>query len=186
MNCNYTKIGKRIKTERLNAGYKTQGAFAKAMGLSEYSRQTVAHWENGSKAPTLDELTKMCEIFKCHLGYLLCESDCKTLENAQINKVTGLDEKTIKILHNLNNNSYQDILTTLNKLLHQDEFFDLLCTLHTHINELNKNKLRYNADKIHVLSNLLNCSDKEAEKYIKSSSISLITSDFAKIIESIK
>ena len=73
-------IGKRIKEERIAAGFKTQGQFAEKMNYSFGSRQTVARWESGKVLPCLDDLLKMCEIFNCELGYLLCEYDCKKHE----------------------------------------------------------------------------------------------------------
>lgn len=40
----------------------------------------------------------MCELFDCEISYLFCEYDCKTRETTDIQKATGLSEKSIQRL----------------------------------------------------------------------------------------
>lgn len=91
-------IGQRIKTERIAAGFKTQGDFAKALGFAFESRQTIGNWENGKVLPCLCDLLKICEICDCEIGYLLGEYENRTREITDINRVTGLSEESIKQL----------------------------------------------------------------------------------------
>lgn len=185
MYCN-KKIGERIKTERKAQGYKTQGTFAKAMGLSEYSRQTVAHWEDGTVLPSLKELLEMCNLFDCELGYLLCEHDCKTRENTDIHKVTGLSENAIIVLKKINSLEIKEILITLSKLIEHKKFTDWLRAVHVHIWTFNKNHFRIDNNSIKAISNTLNCKNDEAKEYVKESSRSLIKSSTIEIVEDIK
>lgn len=96
------KIGKRIKTERKNHPNKYNqtnfGRKLKDYKENGFNRDTVASWEKGEALPDIDVLLKMCEIFNCELGYLLCEFDTKTRINADIQKETGLSEESIEAL----------------------------------------------------------------------------------------
>ena len=91
-------IGERIRQQRIEAGYKTQSAFAEALGLQYDSRQSVGAWEQGKRLPPLNILLKMCELFDCEIGFLLYEYDCKTREETDISAATGLSEKAIRRL----------------------------------------------------------------------------------------
>lgn len=93
-----TEIGKRIRKERIAAGFKSQAALMEAMGFAPESRQTVANWESGKKLPDLDRLLWMCDHFNCEMGYLLCEEgyECKSRAVTDIQKETGLSEKAIE------------------------------------------------------------------------------------------
>ena len=89
------KIGERIHQERTILGL-TMEEFGRFLGTT---RQNVSSWEKGTaKGLALDDLLKMCEIFNCELGYLLCEFDCKTRENTDISAITGLTEEAIEQL----------------------------------------------------------------------------------------
>lgn len=92
------EIGCRIKAERVAAGYKSQADFMRAMGYSPDSRQTAANWESGKKLPSLDDLLRMCNLFSCEIGYLLCEEgyECKTRAVTDIQKDTGLSAGAIE------------------------------------------------------------------------------------------
>ena len=115
------KIGKRIRSERLKAGYTSQKIFAKKFFLSD--RQTVSKWENGKKLPSIDNLLTMCDLFHCQLGYLLCEYDCKTGENTNIHNLIGLSEKSINILKFIKSETaLSDSLKALNRIIEHPEF----------------------------------------------------------------
>lgn len=90
------KIGKRIKEERDQKNM-SQSEFAEYCGLQRTSRGTVGEWENGKRLPDLEALLKMCELFECELGYILCEEgySCKTRKAADIKAATGLSEDSI-------------------------------------------------------------------------------------------
>ncbi len=108
-NYDFEKIGKRIQEERKLAGFKTQGSLAEKVGLSFESRQTVANWESGKAMPQLTEMLLMCNIFKCELGYLLCEYDFKTRAATDIHEETLLSEIAIsKLKEYKSNGEYLD------------------------------------------------------------------------------
>lgn len=87
----FQKIGNRIKQERNNAK-KSQDELGDYIGVT---RQTVAKWEHGKDLPQLSDLLRLCNLFDCEIGYLLCEYDCKTKVATDIKKETGLTEKAI-------------------------------------------------------------------------------------------
>ena len=121
------KIGARIREERITSGFKTQSSFAVALELQEESRTSVGNWENGVHLPPFKTLIKMCEIFDCEIGYLLCEYDCKTKEATDIKNVTGLSEKSIdrliftkSIEHKCKGNISSDLISFI---LSNEEFW---------------------------------------------------------------
>ena len=99
----YKKIGERIRKERRllqskrpQGGRMTQEEFAEIIGVS---RSTVIKWEKGENMPgTLNDLFRLCNLFHCELGYLLCEYDCKFRSHTDIQAQTGLSEKAINNL----------------------------------------------------------------------------------------
>ena len=95
------QIGKRIKKSRKEMKL-TQSEFVEKFGLSKDSRQTVSKWETGAQVPSMVDLIKMGEMFDCESGYLLGEFDCKTKEDSDILKATGLSHKASRVLNRLN------------------------------------------------------------------------------------
>lgn len=87
----FQKIGDRIKQERGKAG-KSQSDLGDYIGVK---RQTIAKWEHGKDIPQLSDLLRLCNLFGCELGYMLCEYDCKTRAATDIQAETGLSETAI-------------------------------------------------------------------------------------------
>lgn len=101
MEYNYFKIGERLKAERKNAGFKSHDTlcdYIQEHNYRSFTRQTIAKWEKGLELPPLDVLCTLCVPFKCEVGYLLCEYDCKTRENTDIKEAIGLSEFAIDTL----------------------------------------------------------------------------------------
>jgi len=98
---NAEKIGKRIRDERTKAGL-TLEQLGELLGKTTKEQRTgkqISIYENG-KIPPIDILVKLCEIFNCELGYLLCEEDYsdKTKLNSLIEQELGISpELLIKI-----------------------------------------------------------------------------------------
>lgn len=90
-NYNFQKIGRRIKEER-DKIKKSQAELGEYIGVT---RQTIAKWEHGEDIPQLSDLLRLCNLFKCDLGYMLCEYDCKTRTATDIQAETGLSEEAI-------------------------------------------------------------------------------------------
>jgi len=131
------KIGERIRKERIEANL-NQGPFAKELGFSSGSRQTVTNWERGERLPDFEIMLKMCKLFDCELGYLLCEQDCKTREATDVQAATGLTESAIRTL--LSINKYNYCASALNQLLEHRAFMALLQTMRSYA-------LNYNQDR---------------------------------------
>lgn len=62
------------------------------------SRQKIGRWEIGEPVKKLDELQALAKVFDCEIGYLLGEYPCKTKENTDICKETGLSETVVNLL----------------------------------------------------------------------------------------
>jgi transcriptional regulator with XRE-family HTH domain len=140
MKYDQTKIGKRILKERRIVGYSNQSSFAVAMGYSEESRQTVANWEKGKTTPCMEDYLRMCELFDCELGYLLCEFDCKTREVTDIQAAIGLTEKAIKAIREITSPDKNENIfierrrVAFDKFLTADmfpDFFHSICDLYS-------------------------------------------------------
>lgn len=61
-------LGDRIKKSRINAGYKTQSQVADRLSVI---RQTISHWENGTRTPDAESLSKLADLFGVTADYLL-------------------------------------------------------------------------------------------------------------------
>lgn len=188
-------IGERIKQQRIAAGYKTQSDFAIALGLSYESRQTVGSWEQGKYIPKLDTLLKMCELFDCEIGFLLCEYDCKTREETDISAATGLSEKSIRRLfifrtRKRDRKTKQFVFNSpINDIIEHEAFVELIEAIKKHVWSFNHN--HYGIDKTNeeaqeALSNTFNCEPEELRGYIEMSSQSLIEHILMKIVRDIE
>lgn len=89
----YEAIGNRIKAERKSLG-KNQEELAEDLGAK---RSTVGSWENGLTMPSFQKMIKLCEMFDCEMGYLLCEEgyEGKTRKATDICKETGLSQQAV-------------------------------------------------------------------------------------------
>lgn len=94
---NAKKIMTRIYAEIKESPY-SQVTFCEKIG---YSRVSLNNCRKNNTIPPLDVLCRMCELLNCEIGYLLCEYDCKTRENADIQRITHLNDTTITNLKNL-------------------------------------------------------------------------------------
>ena len=97
------EIGKRIKAEQKKLKRKidnrpyNQSDLAYEIGCDQ---KTVSKWETGETTPDLYYALKLCELFDCELGYLLCEYDQKTRKTADIKELTGLSGEACQVLQN--------------------------------------------------------------------------------------
>jgi len=187
MKYNTKKMGKRIKEER-NALGLTQSKFAEKLGKSEESRQIIANWEKGKTIPAFDDMLKMCELFDCELGYLLCEFDNKTREATDVCKALGISKEAEAKLKEIKISDYRETLITLSQMIESDYFFKLLKTIHLYRFNFNKHQLVfYNYEEEEIVSKALGC-DKytDVREHIKASSRYLIEETFMKILDDLK
>lgn len=182
-------IGKRIKKERIESGFKSQGAFAEEMNYSQESRQTVANWENGKTMPCLKDMLKMCKLFDCELGYLLCEYDNKTREATEVCKALGISKEAEVELKKIKNSyHFKETIITLSKMIESKYFLELLEMLHLYRLNFNKNKLVFNSEEEEeIVSKALGC-DKytDVREYIKACSRYRTEETFMKILDDLR
>ena len=191
------KIGERIRKERIAAGYKTQPSFAVAVGLQEESRTSVSKWENGIELPAFDKLINMCEIFDCEIGYLLCEDGYigRTRAETDFQKATGLSKRAVEKLfmfrkRTKDSDSFSNFDFYINEIIENDDFAELLEAIKKHVWGFNQER-HYSIDDekpevIESLTNTFNCEPHELERYIETTSRSLIESIIMKIVKDIK
>ena len=86
-------VGQRIKEERLKNGYKRQDDLCDKLHIG---RNTLSAWENGKANIELGDLIKLCELFNCEVGYLLCEYDTPYRVQSDISEQTQLSTKAIE------------------------------------------------------------------------------------------
>lgn len=90
-----TKLhNERLKKERKKK-YKTQDAFADALGVSI---ESVRNWEQGRILPEMGTLFKICDLLGCDLDYLTGRIDYKKHGDQFIHDQTGLSEDAIRRL----------------------------------------------------------------------------------------
>lgn len=132
MEYNYIKIGDRLRQLRKDHGY-SQDKLIDILD-DEYGvkigRNTYSNIENGCQSASnfkLDLLIALSSLYGCDIGYLLCEYDNITGRNTDIQKITGLNDESIKALemavreseiekelYNLRNNKSLTVSETLN------------------------------------------------------------------------
>lgn len=125
MDIQYSKneIGKRIRSERKAAGFKSAASFGDKLNIG---RSQVEQIEQGKRLPELETLVRMAEIFNCEIGYLLCETgyECKTRTKTDIQKETGLSERAVERLLDLQKATIHNkaFLMLINAMLEDDTF----------------------------------------------------------------
>lgn len=132
MEYNYIEIGNRLIQLRKDRGY-SQDKLIDILD-DEYGvkigRNTYSNIENGCQSASnfkLDLLIALSSLYGCDIGYLLCEYDNITGRNTDIQKITGLNDESIKALemavaeseiekelYNLRNNKSLTVSETLN------------------------------------------------------------------------
>lgn len=185
MELNQEAIGRRIRKEREKINL-SQAKFAKALELEESSRQFVAKWEKGKALPHLSYMYKMCELFECELGYLLCEYDCKTRVATDIKKATGLTEDAINRLIDINNSPVQGALDTLSKMIMHEEFGTLFRAMHLHVCEFNNKEFKMDEQHARDIAQYMKCPVAEVNAYMESSSRGLIETSFRRMLMELK
>ncbi len=92
----FEKIAQRIKAVRIDKNI-TQAYVAKKCNVS---RSTVIKWEKGESFPELNSMLKLCNLYDCELGYLLCEAGYEngTRETTDICNATGLSQEAVETL----------------------------------------------------------------------------------------
>lgn len=88
----------RLLELRLKKG-ETRLNASKTIGIHN---NTLRNYEEGERLPNILEFKKICDHYNVSYQYLLGESDvkCSDLNFIEINKLTGLSEKSINVLSN--------------------------------------------------------------------------------------
>ena len=103
----FQKIGERIKSERLSLGWSQSKLGSKIGNRYDPAKaldvKTIRGYENGNNEPPLYVLGRMCELFNCELGYLLCEPgyEEKTRMETDIHEAVGLTRDSIYALQKM-------------------------------------------------------------------------------------
>ena len=114
-------IGRRIKAERTKNKNRamTQTGLARKMFTTQ---NTISNWETGKVVPSMEQLIRLAEIFKCDVSYLLCDYDDRSITDKWISERTGLSVEAVEWLKTAN----PDYIDVLNKLLEHGELAGLL------------------------------------------------------------
>lgn len=91
------EIGKRIRELRQSKKWSQEQLGRKV----NTSGKQISNYEKGAPIPPIDVMLKLCDIFDCELGYILCEDDYKagTKLDTIIERRTGLNTDSIDALH---------------------------------------------------------------------------------------
>lgn len=99
-------LGNRIAMARQRAGYRTQGAFAEALGVS---RGLVGQWESHNKRPGRDNLLKIAELCGITAEYLAGTApETRTISNLSANEI-----ELVLLFRRLNSLGQENFLKTL-------------------------------------------------------------------------
>lgn len=122
------KIAERLKDLRISAEY-TQEDIAKKIKVTT---KTYREWEVGKytkddtfyyPAIEYDNLFMLADIYHVSIDYLLCRSNCTSVDNHYISLKTGLSDKVIKCITSKNGNTpKQDFL---NSFILSEEYIEI-------------------------------------------------------------
>lgn len=99
-------LGNRIALARQRAGYRTQGAFAEALGVS---RGLVGQWESHNKRPGRDNRLKIAELCGITAEYLAGTApETRTISNLSANEI-----ELVLLFRRLNVLGQENFLKTL-------------------------------------------------------------------------
>lgn len=137
----WVKIGCRIRDERKKLGLSQKELIYRMRNREAgIGKETLIKLENGVygkderftasilsdlenavpvKGLAIRQLTALCDIFDCDIGYILCEYEEKKVEKRDIVKYTGLSEQAVDNLHAVQANGDRliHILPFINQLL---------------------------------------------------------------------
>ena len=114
-------VGDRLRELR-ESNHETQSELGEAIGES---RSLVNMWESGDRAIKAEALLAISNHYNCTLDYLLCKPGAAMTPAYDMQaacNVTGLDQKAIKMLLQMDRN----VVLILEKLLLCHDFFILL------------------------------------------------------------
>ena len=122
MDFNIDKFSYRL-TVLLDEHNMTQTQLAKKIGTSNV---TICRYLTGERVPRLDVITKIADVFKISLDYLLGLSDDKNIQNSSENSDLSIDI-IIKNLFSLDNHSHlsKNQIELIKKLLLANKDFIL-------------------------------------------------------------
>ena len=100
--CEKSLIGERIKDERKVWGLSQEQLAAKVSDIikdREISSTSISSYERGVSYPDIPTIVAMAEAFHVTTDYLLCRSNSKNPEAAEVVAYTGLSEEAASILN---------------------------------------------------------------------------------------
>ena len=121
------KIGKRIKTERQILDL-SQDMLSHKINVN---RNTVVQWEKGKTMPRPEDLNKLCTIFDCEMGYLLCEEGYetgKTRAKTDIIEKTGLSRQAIEELIRTKSQRMNNEIDVYSEIIINTELMESICS----------------------------------------------------------
>jgi len=90
------EIGERLK--QLRAGYESKMSQSQLSKRMQVSRETINHWENGTREIKASQVTELADIFDVSCDYIL---KGVSPVNVDINRQVGLNDKAINKLYEI-------------------------------------------------------------------------------------
>lgn len=103
------------------------------------SRQSVSQWAMGRVSPDAYSFKKIAQFFKVPLEYLYGDTESRIKENFLLSDSLGLSDKTIEILHALNNTAVSTTISQTPRVLmsqvfsaivETEEFLEMMACIH--------------------------------------------------------
>lgn len=124
-------LRKNLGEARKTARYKTQDAFAEALGCSV---ESVRNWEQGRTVPETGTLFQIAELLDCDLDYLIGRIDKPTHDIKFISDELRLSEEAVEKLQRIASRDRANGLSeTLSRFIMNDNFEYLLALMNTSI-----------------------------------------------------
>jgi len=121
----------RLKEERIKAGFSSQEALAKEVGVD---RVTINYYEQGNRKPDIEVFIKIADTLNVSYDYLLGYSNSPIRKYHETKDITGLSIEAIEVLNKLVKATKNDIglkqlaidqMKTINYLIENEENYQI-------------------------------------------------------------
>lgn len=183
MEYNWKAICARIKEERKKLSLSQE----KLAGEIYVTRHLLIRWEKGESFPSLENLIMLCKIFRCELGYLLCEYNDKTRQITDVQLATGLSDTAIRKLYTLRTYT-SGHHSPLNSMLTHKSFMEFLLAVQRYVYSFNQNHYSINnsdSEAAKALTDTFNCEPSDLKEHMRMSSVAVIQSALMNIVKDI-
>lgn len=142
---------KEIFPQRLTALTKERGGQSDLANAIGKTRQMINHYCNGKYQPDCDTLVMIAQYYGVSVDWLLGVNGAPKVVNADkraVMEYTGLSEKSVDFLNNLNSTQVKSSLDAVNEILSSNYADFLICRIREYVNSF-----KHPCDSVQIIHN---------------------------------